>query len=435
MPNGDVLVIDFSAPSTSTEYLPATSFVAFRRRFGSEQWDFPSVFYDLADVNEQSALLWNDNGTIWFFGGGVGLNGVPFRVQISRDNGEHWTGPEFPTLRGAIGGFSPQPITSAFRQGNRLFVATDAVGGESMLWASDDEGKTWSDTGGRTGGRHTAFVVLKDGSILGMGGKNTDIDGYMPKSISRDGGRTWTVSKTPFPALGSNQRPAILRLASGRLFFASDWQSRTGEQPAGISRHGAFVALSSDEGATWHTKTIPGALPHEAHVLPKRAGWAKDNHGFATLGYVAAAQGSNGLIHVVTSMNHPAQEFEMNEAWILSDAGPTAAPAGQYLLNGTETWRYPNGARRYEVAWRNGLKTGAEVYWGEDGRKRWEWQHEADGNDAWKQYWPNGNLKHVSHWRNGVCEGEAAAYDPSGKPVNTYRFVHGDLEQPGPAQQ
>jgi len=70
-----------------------------------------------------------------------------------------------------------------------------------------------------------------------------------PKSVSRDGGRTWTVSKTPFPALGkSQQRPALLRLASGRLFFASHGQIAEGKQPAGIGKRGAYVALSVDDG-------------------------------------------------------------------------------------------------------------------------------------------------------------------------------------------
>ncbi|MGP8244691.1 MAG: SUMF1/EgtB/PvdO family nonheme iron enzyme [Bryobacteraceae bacterium] len=458
MPNGDMLAIDFSAESTSTEYLPNTTFVAFRRRFGSEQWDMPEIFYDFADVNEQSALLWNDNGTIRFFGGGVGLTGVPFRMQVSTDSGAHWTPPAFPLLRGPAGGFSPQPITSAFRGADRrMYVATDAVAGESMLWASDDDGRTWVDTGGRTGGRHTAFVVLKDGGILGMGGKNTDIDGFMPKSVSRDGGRTWQIGKTQFPALGSNQRPTIVRLASGRLFFASDWQSRTGEQPAGITSHGAFVALSGDEGSTWRIRTIPGALPHEAHVLPKRAGWAKDTHGYATLGYTVAAQGPDGLIHLVTSMNHPAQEFEMNEAWILSGNGPAANTevkdhrdaaasqkrsgrneaewsgyrdaSGRYLLDGPETWFYPSGAKRYQVTWQNGLKIGAETYWAEDGRKRWEWERLPGGNATWTQYWPNGNRKHLSHWRNGECEGEAVAYDPSGAAAARFQFEHGFLRR------
>ncbi|MBV9082747.1 MAG: SUMF1/EgtB/PvdO family nonheme iron enzyme, partial [Acidobacteriaceae bacterium] len=281
MPNGDVLVVEFSAPSTTTEYLPSTTFVAFRRRFGSEEWDMPSVFYDFADVNDQSALLWNDQGVVRFFGGGVGLDGVPFRSEVSKDSGATWSIPEFPFLRGPIGTVVPQPITSAFHGPNgRMYLASDAIGGESLLWASDDGAKSWFDTQGRTGGHHTTFVMLKDGSILGMGGKNTNIEGFMPKSISRDAGKTWTVTKSQFPALGNNQRPYMMRLASGRIFFASDWQDREGKQPAGITEHGAFVALSSDEGKTWHIKTIPGALPHEAHVLAKRNGWAKDYHGY-----------------------------------------------------------------------------------------------------------------------------------------------------------
>ena len=464
LPNGDLLAIEFSALSTTTEYLPNTSFIAFRRRFGSQQWDMPEVFSDFADVNDQSPLLWNDNGTIRFFGGGVGLDGVPFRMQSSTDNGVTWSAPEFPLLRGPIGGFTPQPITSAFHGADkRIYVATDAVAGESMLWASDDNGRTWIDTGGRTAGRHTTFVTLKNGSILGIGGKNTDIDGYMPQAISRDGGKTWTVSKTQFPALGSNQRPFVMRLSSGRLFFASDWQERKGKQPEGVKEHGAFVALSNDDGATWHVKTIPGTLPHEAHVLPKRKGWAEDYHGYGTLGYTVAAQSPDGLIHLITSMNHPAQEFEMNEAWILSDAGVSTEPAlsskpdvpesmryaggaleaqwsghadasGQYLLNGVETWHYTNGAKQYEVTWRHGVKTGVEIGWDDQGRKRSEWDHQPDGIETWIQYWPNGNRRHVSHWRNGVCTGEAIAYDAEGKVAATYEFENGDLKRPASQQ-
>jgi hypothetical protein len=40
---------------------------------------------------------------------------------------------------------------------------------------------------GRTAGRHTTLVVGKDGSLIGFGGKNTNIDGLMPKVVSRDG--------------------------------------------------------------------------------------------------------------------------------------------------------------------------------------------------------------------------------------------------------
>ena len=455
-PNGDLLAIFFSASTPSDEYQANTSFVATRLRYGSDQWDMPAPFYDLPDVNDQSALLWTDGGTVHFFGGGAGLTGVPFRWQTSTDSGATWSPIVLPTLTGPIGGYWPQPITSAFRgKDGTMYVASDAVGGESLLWASRDEGKTWQDTGGRTAGRHTTFVLLKDGSILGIGGKNTNIDGFMPQAISHDGGKSWQVSKTPFPALDSNQRPVVLRLASGRLFFAADWQSRQGKQPAGITAHGAFVALSDDEGRTWKQKTLPGTLPHEAFTL-QRKGWSRAYHGEGTLGYTVAAQAPNGVIHLISSMNHPSLHWEMNEAWILSDSTgetPTAAPSGRtwqesaawpdgkprarwsgrsedggrYVLDGPETWYAEDGAKLYEATWRDGRKTGRETWWSAAGVKIWEWDHRPDGSSTWTQYWPNGRKKHESQWKDGKCTGEATAWDYTGAVAGRYRFRDGEL--------
>ena len=463
-PNGDVLWIAFSSSTSTTEYLMNPTFVVSRLRFGSDQWDFPALFYDFADVNDQSALLWNDGGELRFFGGGIGLANVPFRMQSSRDNGATWSPVEFPNLRGPIGGYSPQPITNAFRTPDgKMYVATDgasdAVGGESLLWESSDSGITWSDTGGRTAGRHTAFVVLKDGSILGLGGKNTDIDGYMPQAISRDRGRTWNVSKTVFPALSSNQRPTVVRLSSGRLFFAGDFQNRAGKQPAGMTEKGAYAALSDDEGHTWKIKKLPGTLPHEAWVMPKRPLWNEGRHGEGTLGYAVAAQAPNGIIHLITSMNHPSQHFEMNEAWILSDtttqagAGPsdTRPMAGElkyvdgkaraswsgkvsvthgYVLDGPETWLYPNGAKQYHVEWKQGKKTGTETLWRENGSVAWQWDHRGDGLSVWTQYWANGKKKSESSWQNGRCVGRASAWTYDGKPAGSFEFENGDLKHP-----
>lgn len=457
-PNGDLLAVFFSSSTPSTEYYPNTSFVAARLRFGAEAWDMPEPFYDFADVNDQSALLWTDNGTVHFFGGGVGLWGVPFRWQSSRDSGASWDAPKFPLLLEPLGGYSTQPISHAFRgPDGTIYLANDAIEGESMLWASRDNGLTWYDTGGRTAGRHTVFVRLKDGSILGIGGKNTDIDGYMPQTVSRDNGKTWSPPvKTPFPALGSNQRPSLLRLASGRLFFAGDFQRRDGRQPAGVRERGAFVALSEDEGKTWKIKKLPGTLPHEAWTLRERKGWSRAYHSEATLGYSVAAQAPNGVIHLITSMNHPSLHFELNEAWILSDAGeltPSSAATartlegeqrypdgrlqarwsgkiltdGRFVLDGPETWYSPQGTKLYEVEWREGRKTGTETRWRADGSKLWQWEHRPDGVSVWTQYWPNGNVRRQSQWKEGRCFGVAGSWAPDGTLRERYEFRDGEL--------
>src|SRR5207248_485512 len=112
------------------------------------------------------------------------------------------------------------------------------------------------------------------GRLLGMGGKNTDLEGFMPKVYSRDGGRTWSrPEKTIFPALGANQRPVILRLASGRLFFAGDFQQilKKNPPPAAITQRGAYVALSDDDGTTWHLKRLDLAQPNESVRIPNVA--------------------------------------------------------------------------------------------------------------------------------------------------------------------
>jgi len=455
-PNGDVVAVHFTACSSSTEYLPNIAFIATRLRFGADRWDSPDFFLDFPDVTEESPLLWNDGGVLHLFTGGVGLNCTPFKWCSSSDSGGTWDEIKYPVFAGVIGPHTAQPITNAFRDASgTIYVASDGASGDSLLWASRDEGKTWFDTGGRTAGRHTAFVLLKDGSILGLGGKKTDIDGYMPQAVSCDGGKSWQVSRSPFPALGNNQRPTVLRLASGRIFFASDFQSRDGSQPTGITQRGAFVGLSEDEGKSWHVKPLAGGQRHEGNVLPPRPGWGKAGHDDATLGYTVAAQGPNGIIHLITTMNHPCLHFELNEAWILDDrAGlPGETPVtikdvqaieekypsgktrctysggvtsdGRWLLDGQESWFYQNGQMQYQATWRAGRKAGRETYWAADGKAAWTWEHHDDGGSVWTQYWPNGEVRSRSTWWAGRCEGIATLYDRHGNVVSQRPFADG----------
>lgn len=450
--NGDVLFVTYS--STYEEREPELPLIASRLRFGQEDWDMPSPFLDFADANDHAPLLWTDaGGVVRFFWGCPNLPGAyPFQWIESRDNGATWSEVRFPHFTAAVGSHHRQPINSVLRDAKGvMYVPSDAISAASVLWATADNGETWYDTGGRTGGRHTTFTLLKDNAtILGIGGKNSNIDGFMPQYVSRDGGKTYEASKTSFPFLANTQRPTVLRLKSGRLFFASDNQPKAGKPLPGQSP-GAFVALSDDDGATWHTKRLPGLLVNKVDLV------------MPTIGYSTSSQAPNGMIHLITSMNPQSLHFEFNEAWVMapsmqdnadeslmrSSASAVAsatssvekydngkarvkwtggvADDGRYLLHGPQESFYENGQKQWAADFQLGKKTGTETSWSSDGRKLCEWQHLPDGASTWTQYWPSGQMKAQSLWQDFKCEGEAFLWDQTGKLVSSKRFTKGKL--------
>ncbi len=452
--NGDVIFISFTAVG---ELDPDVALLITRLRHGADEWDPPDLFLDLPDVDDHAPMLWNDNGTLWFFWGTNRLDsGFPFQWINSDDNGATWSRIKFPNFTTPVGPHSAQPITSAFRDPRgRIYVASDAVGPESVLWQSDDNGSTWRDPGGRSGGRHTAFVLKRDGmTIMGMGGKSSNIEGFMPKSISTDGGRTYTVTKTPFAHLGSNQRPTCIRLASGRLFMAGDYQSEKGAQPVGIDRRGCYVALSDDDGETWLERPLLGTQRHE------RADRSAQMNG-DTLGYAVARQAPNGVIHLIATMTEPCLHFELNEAWILSgdrimvdDASLRANTAtrvshvgtyeekdatgrvrmiysggmandGRFLFDGEQRWFYPDGSLQRSASYSLGRLTGREKYFAADGHLEWERIHRSDALVIWTNFWPNGKVRTRSEWRDQRAEGRAVLNDFSGREIFRVDFEHG----------
>lgn len=454
LPNGDLLLAIFTSWN---EYEPEMSILFARLRFGADQWDMPSSGVNMPGACDNAPLLWTDRERVYLFWGSTGaLGGFPFQWVASRDSGATWGEVNFPRFTTAVGPHSRQPINTAVRDRNgTIYVPCDGQGATSVTWVSRDDMKTWADPGGRTGGRHTTLALLKDGrTLLGMGGKSSDIEGYMPQAVSSDGGKTWTLSKTVFPAYSSNQRPCVLRLASGRLFFCGDFQSRGGEQPAGVTNRGAFVALSDDDGRTWRLKTLAGTQPHETPGFHKGAG---------TIGYSVARQSRDGVIHVVTTMNKPCLHLAFNEAWILSgDPTPSedallmansarevrnvkryeekAAPGrprmvwhagvgddGRYLLHGQEEWFGPDGRLLYQATHALGRKTGREVLHHPEGGTRWEWMHREDGNSVWTQFWPDGRPMAESQWRGKVAQGPAVRWDREGRELSRVAFSGGEL--------
>jgi formylglycine-generating enzyme required for sulfatase activity len=410
--NGDVVAAYYNTPDKEDD--PDQTILVMRRRAGAEDWDMPEPWPDFADAACAAPVFWNDHGHLWLFWGFPRLIGAPpFAFTTSDDNGATWAPVTFPHLVGPVGHYVSQPINSIARaKDGTIYIPTDSTGKDadgngsiSAVWATHDNGRTWFDTGGRTAGRHTTIVIARNGDILGFGGKNSSIDGRMPLATSGNGGRTWVKSKTPFDPLESGERPSVIRLASGRLFFVADSNPNHEKH---THKDGAYVALSDDDGLTWHQKRLPADI--------------------FTVGYVTATQGSDGVIHIATSKNAVNYEIELNEAWVLTDSdAATPEPAsiagveqhrenwpngklkaewetgrandGEILLEGPQTFYYENGNKQWSANFHLGKKIGEEVFYRADGTRECVKSYGEDGAWTWRLFDAAGKQTAESHWR------------------------------------
>jgi formylglycine-generating enzyme required for sulfatase activity len=425
LPNGDLLAAYYNTPDQEDD--PDQTVMTLRRRAGSEEWDMPEPWPVFADAGLAAPVIWNDpvhqsqpGGKVWFFWGFARLIGAPpFAWATSSDNGATWSPAHFPVFPQPIGRYVSQPINSIVRgPDGAIYMPTDSTGRDpdgngsiSVVWKTADEGKTWSDTGGRTAGRHTTIVFAKNGDLLGIGGKNSEINGHMPMATSHDDGKTWVKSETPFDELMSGERPSVIRLKSGRLFFVADYNPKRQKHN---HKDGSYVALSNDDGKTWTIKRLP------SNIL--------------TVGYTTATQGPDGIIHVVTSKNKVNYEIELNEAWILDkSAGDTPTTAGELthiqhvterypngkikatwsagraadgrvLLEGKQQFFYASGKPMWTATFHAGEKTGEERYQREDGTPIWVKNYSADGTWIWDNFDDHGKQTAQSHWRGKTLE-------------------------------
>lgn len=437
LPNGDALAIYFSTPKGKAENDTACTFIQARLRFGAEEWDMPELFMNTIGANDQSALLWQDAGRLWFFGGGRDISSyVPFRMATSDDYGATWTF-AVPQIAQPMQRVTAQPVSNAFRDSQgRIYIAMDGKSSESLLWRSSDNGVTWQDMGGRTSSRHSTIVPLDDkGTLLSIGGKNASVNGWNPQNISHDWGATWdSPTASPLPPLGTAQRPSMIRLKSGVLLVVGDsyMHKKKIAPPAGWQLgNDCYVGWSKDNGKTWQFKRLPVGLPHQARPV------------HPSLGYTTVRQAPNGVIHILTSANFPGLHYEFNEAWLYGkEDGRSRMAEVEYLLNGRQMTRYPDGKMQHEVTYKKGYKTGRERFWNPDGTLRWQWQRNLKTHrGTWTHYWANGQKRIVSEWNlrptprdldqpltGCVADGITRHYDEQGRLTATYHFKNGILQ-------
>lgn len=341
-PNGDLLAIWYTCLRESGRELAVA---ASRLRYGADQWEPASPFWDAPDRNDHAPALWSDGKTLYHFNGlsaAATWGNLAVIMRTSTDNGATWSKAR---LIAPEHGLRHQPVESVVRtRDGAIILPCDAVTGGSggtALLVSRDGGRFWSDPGEgkpkpqfRAGGRgawiagiHAALVELADGRLMAFG-RGDPIEGRMPKSVSSDGGRapsgttrsvvgwSWEYSASPFPPIGGGQRLVLLRLAEGPIFFASFAQKMSIRDASGRQRtvSGLFGALSLDEGETWPVRRLitDDGPPREIDGGGNTGRFILSQDSAEPRGYLSVCQSADGVIHLITSKQH----YAFNLAWL-----------------------------------------------------------------------------------------------------------------------
>ena len=319
-PNGDLVACWYSCLAEKNRELTQAG---SRLRWGAKEWEPASAFWDGPDRNDHAPAMWyDDKDTIYHFSGmsfGSGYGPMIVIMRTSKDSGATWSRARI-ALPGHMKGH--MPVEAVFRMhDNSIALTSDA---SPTLWYSSDEGLTWRSCGGAIEGNHPSVCQLADGRLYGLT-RDVVTEGMMPYVISTDNGKTWDYKPSDFPPIHGGQRLVLMKLREGPLFFASMADKSIMITDAdGVRRpvRGLFAAVSTDDGKTWPYKRLitddgpgrgAGTTNGVAFTMSQRTG----EH----LGYFAMCQGTNRLIHVISSRQH----YTFNLKWAM-----TAAPGLKY---------------------------------------------------------------------------------------------------------
>jgi predicted neuraminidase len=304
--NGDFYLVYYGGQG---EYARDTAVYGSRLPKGSNAWLGPQPIARDPFRSLGNAVVWQaPDGLVWlFYVVRYGDTWSTSRIQakVSRDDARTWSDAFMLHDRpGAM--VRNRPIV--LHDGDYLLPIyhetghdTERVGAgsTSLFLRRDRRTGDWSETGAITsanGNIQPAVVELSPGHLVAYcrrgGGYGPTTDGWLVRSESHDGGRTWSAGRASgFP--NPNAAVDFLRLASGNLLLVYN-DSMTARTPL-------VAALSTDSDRTY---------PHRRSIA----------EGPGDFAYPIAVQASDGRIHVVftSDARRVINRAVFTEEWLLA---------------------------------------------------------------------------------------------------------------------
>jgi predicted neuraminidase len=277
-------------------------------RKGATQWTPPVPIAHDPFRSVGNGVVWEaPDGVVWlFYVVRYGATWSTSRVQfkVSRDQAATWSDA---SVLSADEGDMVRNRPIVLHDGDYLLPLyhetghdTEVVGPDStsLFLRFHPPSRTWTKTGAirsPRGNIQPAVVQLNDHDLVAYCRRGGDYDprtkGYIVRSESHDGGRTWSEGQdSQFP--NPNAAVELLKLRSGRLLLIfNDSLNR---------RTPLTAALSSDQDRTW----------------PVRRNILEGNNDFA---YPSAFQARDGRIHLVFTSDHRSvvNHAVFDEDWII----------------------------------------------------------------------------------------------------------------------
>lgn len=302
--SGDLYLVYYGG---ADEYAVNTGVFGSRWDHGTRQWSAPKLIASDPFRSVGNGVIWQaPDGVVWLFyvvRWGDTWSTSRIQAKISRDEARTWSESFVVSEREGMM-VRGRPIVLA--SGEYLLPAyhetgkdTEKVGADSTSWFLrwDPKRREWLESGqvrSKKGNIQPAAVELEPGHLIAYcrrgGGYGPVTDGYVVRSESRDGGRTWAEGQdSQFP--NPNSAVDFLKLKSGRLLLVYN-NSMADRTPL-------TVALSPDGDKTW----------------PARRDVGTDK---TTYAYPVAIQTRDGRIHVVytTANRTVVMHASFDEAWI-----------------------------------------------------------------------------------------------------------------------
>jgi predicted neuraminidase len=276
--NGDLIVAYHGG---SGEYDDDTAVWATRLKAGATKWSSPHVIADTPFHGDGNAVIWQGpDGMVWLFyvvRYGKTWSDSRIHCKVSRDGARTWSDAFVLTFEPGMM-VRNRPIVLA--DGDYLlpvyhekghdpeFVAADST---SLFLRYHPKSHTWTRTAGirsRLGNIQPGVVQLSDKDLVCYcrrgGGYDGRPDGYMVRSESHDGGKTWTPGRdAAFP--NPNAALDFLKLKNGHLLLVYNDSMK--------QRTPLRAALSTDGGKTFpyrrNIKEGPGDFAYPYAVQTK----------------------------------------------------------------------------------------------------------------------------------------------------------------------